>query len=283
MIVVCFARPLAALLRFSFSSQLYSHVGLIPLISLYLAWVNRDRLPAPSEPRRPMAFLFLAGGFAFLACYLGSLLSGAHLAPEESLGLTTLSFLLFFYAACAFIVGWATLRALAFPLAFLLFIVPFPVFFTVWVEGLLQRCSAEAALAMFKAVGTPVYSTGLAMQLPDISLEVAPQCSGIHSSLALLITSLVAAHFFLRSKWSRFALAAAVLPLAVARNGFRIFTLGELCVHYGPQMIDTDIHHKGGPIFFCLSMVPFLFFLFYLIRRDGARSKASQSNNPNEA
>jgi exosortase C (VPDSG-CTERM-specific) len=188
--------------------------------------------------------------------------------------------LLIFYAACFGLVGQATLRALAFPLAFLLFMVPLPVFFTDWIEGMLQRCSANAAVAFFKAVGTPVFSTGLEMQLPDINLEVAPQCSGIHSSLALLITSLVAGYFFLRSPWSRIALAAAVLPLAILRNGFRIFTLGELCVHYGPQMIDTSIHHKGGPIFFCLSMVPFLFFLFYLIRRDAAHSKAP---SPNEA
>lgn len=273
LLLVCFWRPLYALAAFSFSSQLYSHIVLVPLISLYLCWMNRDRLPGPSKPNWALASLFVAGGIAFLVCSWGSKRYGANLAPEDSLGLSTLSFLMFLYGACAWFLGRATLRAVAFPLAFLAFMVPFPAFFTDWVETVLQHCSAAAALALFKLVGTPVFSTGLSIQLPDIALEVAPQCSGIHSSLALLITSLVAGYFFLHSNWRRFALAAVVLPLAVARNGFRIFTIGELCVHVGPQMIDSGIHHKGGPIFFSLSMVPFLLFLFFLIKQDARRQK----------
>lgn len=67
-------------------------------------------------------------------------------------------------------------------------------------------------------------------------MEVAPQCSGIRSSLVLFITSLIGGYLFLRSPWRRFALAAFVLPLALLRNGFRVFVLGQLCVQVGPHM-----------------------------------------------
>jgi exosortase/archaeosortase family protein len=52
------------------------------------------------------------------------------------------------------------------------------------------------------------------------------------------------------------------------RNGFRIFTIGELCVHIGPEMIDSPIHHKGGPLFFALSLIPFFILLTWLHRSE---------------
>jgi exosortase/archaeosortase family protein len=86
--------------------------------------------------------------------------------------------------------------------------------------------------------------------------------------LILLITALLGSYLFLRGFWRRFVLVAAVLPLALLRNGFRIFTVGQLCVHIGPQMIDSYIHRKGGPIFFALSLIPFYFLLKYLHRSE---------------
>jgi exosortase/archaeosortase family protein len=84
----------------------------------------------------------------------------------------------------------------------------------------------------------------------------------------LFITSILAGHLFLRSPWKRSVLAAAVIPLALLRNGFRVFTIGELCVHIGPQMIDSFIHRRGGPIFFALSLLPFFLLLFFLAKSD---------------
>jgi exosortase len=128
-----------------------------------------------------------------------------------------------------------------------------------------------AAHWMFELAGMPVYYRGLTFQLPNITLMVAPECSGIQSTVALFITSLLAGHIFLRTKWRRSVLTVAVLPLAVLRNGFRIFTIGELCVHMGPQMIHSYIHRKGGPIFFALSLIPFLLLLFFLIKSERPR------------
>jgi exosortase len=146
--------------------------------------------------------------------------------------------------------------------------VPFPAFFRHWAEEILQSGSAGFATALFKLTGTPVYSRDLIIQLPDISLQVAPECSGIHSSLALFITSLLAGYFFLNSYWRRCILTAAVIPLAFLRNGIRIYTVGELCVHVGPRMIDSYIHRHGGPIFFTLSLIPFAAILLSLMRHD---------------
>ncbi|HZZ18195.1 MAG TPA: archaeosortase/exosortase family protein, partial [Opitutaceae bacterium] len=150
----------------------------------------------------------------------------------------------------------------------LILLVPLPVGVRAWMESSLQHWSAQTAVVMLDLAGTPVFNTGNSLQLSDISLQVAPECSGIHSSVALFITSLVAGQLFLRSNWKRTVLSAAVIPLGILRNGFRVFTIGELCVHIGPEMIDSKIHHQGGPLFFALSLVPFLLLLYFLIRSE---------------
>jgi exosortase/archaeosortase family protein len=130
---------------------------------------------------------------------------------------------------------------------------------------------------MLAVSDVPVMREGdLAFRLPGITLQVAPECSGIHSTMVLFITSLVAGHFFLHSPWKRTVLCLAVIPLALLRNGFRIFVLGELCMHIGPEMIDSPIHHHGGPLFFVLSLLPF-FLLLYLLKKS---ERAAAGNRP---
>jgi exosortase/archaeosortase family protein len=111
--------------------------------------------------------------------------------------------------------------------------------------------------------------------LPGITpIAVAPECSGIHSSLVLLICSLLAGWVFLEKVSFRTILTLSVVPLGILRNGFRIFTIGMLCSHVDPGMIHSPIHTRGGPLFFMLSLVPFFLLLFYLrhIERRGKES-----------
>jgi exosortase/archaeosortase family protein len=84
----------------------------------------------------------------------------------------------------------------------------------------------------------------------------------------LFITSLVASHLFLKSPWRRIILVAFVIPLGIVRNAFRILVIGLLCVHIGPHMIDSMIHHQGGPVFFVLSLVPLTLFMAWLRRPE---------------
>jgi exosortase len=142
------------------------------------------------------------------------------------------------------------------------------------VEIGLQYASAEAAAVLLSLTGTPFLREGRAFELPGITIQVAQECSGIRSSYALLITSVLAAHLLLRARWKRWVLALVVLPLGIMRNGFRILTISLLCVHVSPEMIDSPVHHRGGPIFFALSLVPFFLLLLWL-RRTERRATAT--------
>jgi exosortase len=141
-----------------------------------------------------------------------------------------------------------------------------------------KYASAEAANLFFHLSGTPFLRAGLIFQLPNITIEVAQECSGIRSSWVLFITSVLAANLFLKSSWRRLVLVALVIPLAILRNGFRIFVIGLLCVNAGPQMINSVIHRRGGPVFFVLSLIPFLLLLWWL-RKGEIRVRPAESRS----
>jgi exosortase C (VPDSG-CTERM-specific) len=272
-LVLCFGVPLGELARFAAGSKLFSYILLIPFISFYLVWLRRRNLPSFSRPARKAGGFFLLAGGGMLATYWLVLRPQSMPWEDGYLALMTISFLLFFMGICCLFWGRETLCALAFPLAFLVFMVPIPAFVVLGIDSFLQRGSAVVAQGFFNISGMPFWQDGLAFQLPGITLRIAPECSGIHSSLVLFITSLLASYLLLQTGWKRAVLVLVVIPLALLRNGFRVFVLGELCVHIGPQMIDSPIHHKGGPIFFILSLIPLFLLLMALQKSERALNK----------
>lgn len=271
-LVVCFCIPLYKLLQFATGNDLYSHIPLIPFISLYLIWMKRENLPRLFEPALRQTVFFLIAGLLAVVVY--------RVAPSEIfreienyLAINTFAFLLFFTGICHFFLGKIFMRAIAFPMALLIFMLPFPGFLLSWIDTFLQHGSMVFAVLFLQMSGTPVIANDLHIRLPDCTLQVAPECSGIHSTLVLLITSLLGGWLFLRSPWKRALIALFVIPLALIRNGFRIFVIGRLCVAYGPQMIDSPIHHHGGPLFFALSLIPLLALLIFLRKTERPKQK----------
>ncbi len=255
------------LVRFALGSDLYSHTLLMPVVAGYFVWLARSDLPAPSRGAWVPALLLAGVAGCLVVSSLG--LAGSRVwSVDDRLAARLGSYVLLLAAAGFALVGSRGVRAVAFPLGLLLFAFPMPTALTKGIEVVLQHGSAEVAHLLFNLSGTPNFRTDLLFELPRISLMVAPECSGIHSSLALFITSLVAGKLFLRASWRRVLLAVIVLPLALLRNGFRILTIGLLCVHIGPHMINSVIHHQGGPIFFALSLVPFGALLWWLRRAE---------------
>jgi len=269
-LTICFSRPLYDLAWYSLHSELHSYIPLIPFISLYLIWSKRRSLALVSKPTPRLAVLPLLGGLAILAACYWVVKTGWSPNTEDYLVLMTLSYLLLFLAGSFVFLGRETLRTIAFPVGFLIFTVPFPEFLQSWIECFLQQSSAQAADILFRMSATPIFRQGLVLDLPSFSLEVAPACSGMHSTLVLFITSLLAGHLFLCAPRNRVLLTLAVIPLAILRNGLHIFIIGQLCVRVSPDMINSYIHRHGGPIFFALSLIPF-FLLLVILRKSERR------------
>jgi exosortase C (VPDSG-CTERM-specific) len=268
-VLVCaFAMPLWKLFRFAAASDLSSYILLIPFICAYLLWLKRASLPLSAPPARKLGIAFLVAGGALLAAYWLWLRHGALSISGDYLVVMTICFLLFLYGICSLFWGLEFLRAAMFPLGFLILLAPVPPSIIREMDAFLQSGSALAASGLFLLSGTPFLQDGLTFQLPGIKLEIAPECSGIHSTIVLFITALLCGFIFLRTPWKRAALVLFVIPLGLFRNGFRVFVIGQLCVHWGPQMIDSPIHRKGGPIFFVLSLIPLFLMLFLLLKSE---------------
>lgn len=265
--------------RYAAHSEVHSYVLLIPVISGYLLWLRWQALPSFGSASWPLSLgAFFLGG-------LVSSLRGRVTFPglggsEGDLVTAAMVGLFLFLVAGGFcFLGREWMQAAGFPVVFALFAVPLPPLIVDHLEVLSQHASAEAAALFFAISGTPVLRQGLVFLLPGVAIEVAQECSGIRSSLVLVITGLLAAHLLLNTFWRRAILVSLVVPLGILRNGFRVFVIGELCSRYGPQMARSPIHTRGGPLFFVISLIPLAIALWLL--RSG-EMKQRKSGQPGE-
>ena len=118
----------------------------------------------------------------------------------------------------------------------------------------LQSGSTDIAYFLFHALGVPVFRQGFLLTVPGVTIEVAKECSGIRSSMALFITCLIAAYLFLRKPWKRLLFVVLSIPLALIKNGIRIVTLTLLSVYVDPSFLSGNLHHNGGFVFFLLAL-----------------------------
>ena len=261
----CFFGAFKSLTLLALRDDLHSHVFLVPFIAIYILYLIRDQLPKIYCSSFPWAILPLAGGIAFLII--------AGMWPAFSLSASILSFLCFLAAGVFVFLGQRWMKAAAFPLGFLLFMTPLPGPVVQWLENASKLASADCASFFLHLTGIPVLRDGTIFQLPGIVIEVAQECSGIRSSWVLLIASILASYLFLRRPKNRLILVLVAIPLGVIRNGFRITVIGLLCVRYGPQMIHSAVHRRGGPAFFVLSLIP-LIAVMWMLKRNEDRLRA---------
>jgi exosortase C (VPDSG-CTERM-specific) len=263
-VTLAFSQPLIDLWQHAAQSELHSYIPLVPLVTCYLLHIRRKTLPTGF--RSSIAGSVVLCGIAALSLAAATGWGGT-LSVNDFLSLMALAYVSVIAAGGFLFLGSRWMAAAAFPVSFLIFMVPLPDFLVHQIETASVVASADVSAWLFRLTGTPLLRDGTVFTLPGIVLRVAQECSGIHSSWVLLMTSLVASHLFLNSPWRRLILVAFVIPLAIVRNSFRILVIGLLCVHIGPHMIDSVIHRQGGPVFFALSLIP-LFLLSVWLRRQ---------------
>jgi exosortase C (VPDSG-CTERM-specific) len=268
MLTLLFVQPLLRLVSYASQHDLYSYIPLVPVIASLLLYVQPPRHQAAARTSILGTVGLASVGAAALAAAFGL---GPTISLNDYLALIALAYVSFLAAGGFFFRGGSWMAAASFPIAFLIFLVPMPDALVHWLEQASVLGSADVAAALFTITGTPMLRDGTVLALPGITLQVAQECSGIRSSCVLFITSVLASHLFLKSPWRRLVLAAFVIPLAILRNGFRILVIGLLCVHVGPHMIDSVVHHRGGPIFFVLSLVPLFGLMFWLRHQEQSK------------
>jgi len=124
--------------------------------------------------------------------------------------------------------------------------IPLP---TDWMDNIsagYQRGSADMSYAILRLTGVPVFRQGMKFALPGLDIEIAPECSGIRSSLVFFTVGILAAGLYLRSGWKKFALIASTIPIAIFKNAVRIVSLSLLSIYVNRAFLNGPIHHQYG-------------------------------------
>jgi exosortase len=263
--------PLRSLFQLAIGNDDASHILLVPLISLYLLYLDR------SEFKRQLSFDLLPALLLFLPASSLVLLASysSAVGASERLTLDVLSFLFFLCAGYLAFFGRTVIRKTWFPLAFLLFAVPLPEPLLNRLIYVLQAGSAAVAEALFDLSGVPVLREGFIFRLPRMSIEVAKECSGIRSSIALLILAVLVAHFSFRPLWKKAVFVAAGLLMMLVKNGVRIATLTLLANYVDPGFLFGRLHRQGGLVFFLVGLA-LLAPVYWLLRKSERRDAGTK-------
>jgi exosortase len=221
----------------------YSHGFLIIPIALYFAWERRTRLAAAPATGSAVGLLVLLGGIAILAA--GTL--GAELF------LTRISLIVVVVGTVLFVGGWTHLRILAFPIAFLLLMVPLPAIVFNRIAFPLQLLASRVGAATVAAAGIPVLREGNVIVLANTTLEVAEACSGIRSLISLLTLGIIFGYFLHRRVGMRVAIALATIPIAVVANACRVAGTGIAAHYFGPRAAEGFFHTFSGWLVFVVA------------------------------
>jgi exosortase len=246
----------------------YTHIVLIiPIVGAFLYLDRRSIRPPASSPAIGGVVL-AAALLAFVAAH------SAALTPDMRLTLSIAALVSWWIGAFIFCFGINTARQERFALSFLYWLVPWPNSALEIAVGWLQRESAIAASWMFALSRTQVSLDDTILMLPGLTLNVAPECSSLRSSLLLVITTMIFAQLFLRSPWRKLALVLAAIFLSPVKNGLRIFVIGYLTLRVDPSYLSGHLHHDGGIVFLATAQA-IIFVLLWLLRRGETKAQRS--------
>jgi exosortase len=246
-----------ALYHYSRENETASHIALVPLVTASLVFFGRGAIFRRPEWSPGWGVPLAAAGVV--------LAKWAHGADSLALGALGLVAALLGGFLCVY--GVRAVRAALFPLLFLGFAVPPPGPVVDAATQFLKVGSADAVAGLFTLTGTTYYREGFHFVLPYFAIEVADACSGIRSSIGLLLTSLLAGYVFLDAGWKRAVVALLVVPLAILKNGVRIVTLTLLAMHVNPDFLSGQLHHDGGVVFYLIAL-SLLAPVIWLLRRS---------------
>jgi exosortase len=233
----------------------FSHGFFVPLFSAFVIWQERDRL-ARITPQPSWA------GLGVLLAGLGVLIVG-RLGAE--LFLDRSSLLLILAAVVILFLGWNLFRAVLFPWAFLLLMIPIPTIIFNQITFPLQLLASKVAATVLPVFGVPILREGNVIILPAMALEVAEACSGIRSLMSLVTLAIIYGYLMEKRLWVRWLLALASVPIAVAANSVRIIGTGLLVQYWDAEKAEGYFHASWGWIIFVVSLV-MLYALHGLVR-----------------
>jgi exosortase len=226
----------------------YSHVYIVPIISGFVLWQRRQYLAALSIRGSWQGMPIVLAGV--VALILGDL--GAETFLMRTSLIVVLAGLVLFHF------GSRALRGLAFPIGYLLFLVPMPAIFFYAMTARLQNLAAESGAWVLDLLGVPTLLDGNIIHLSRVTLGVTEACSGIRSLITRVALGVAWAYLMLPTRWMRVVLVASVLPITIVSNAGRIVTTGLVARSFGVEYAEGFFHFISGWLVFVMATLSLL-------------------------
>jgi exosortase len=240
----------------------YGHGFFVPLFSGYILWSERERWTKTEIKPSNFGFVVMIGAIVLLL--LGSL--GAELF------ISRFSLLVLLAGTILFLAGSRMLRAVSFPLAYLMWMIPIPVIIYNQITFPLQLMASRLATSWLELVHVPVLRDGNILVMSNYSLEVVEACSGIRSLMTLMALAVAYGYLVSPRRWLRYVLAALMIPIAIFTNAIRIMVAGVLAHRFGPAAAEGFLHEFSGWAIFLVALL-LMFSSFWILRQISERRR----------
>ncbi|MCB2141183.1 exosortase/archaeosortase family protein [bacterium] len=221
-----------------------SHGILVPLISTFLIWRMRPELEDLPKQTDLRGLLIL---IASMSLYILSYAGGVTVISRCMIVFSLIGLVLYNF-------GPTVLKVLAFPLLFLIFMIPVPVSLIGLVSVPLQRLATDVSAALIRLVSIPVYQDGNMLYFAQTQLEVAEACSGIQSITAMLMLGAIFVYMNPMSNRGKVILLALTIPVAMSANIVRVTGTGILAHFYGSVVATGFLHEFSGMVVFVFGL-----------------------------
>jgi exosortase len=265
LILLLYAAVIKSLVMQWWTDADYGHGFFVPLFSGYILWHARERWTKVEIKPSNFGFVVIAGAIALLL--LGSL--GAELFTSR------FSLLVLLAGMILFLAGWKMLRAVSFPLGYLIWMIPLPVIIYNQITFPLQLIASRLATAWLELAQVPVLRDGNILIMSNYSLEVVEACSGIRSLMTLMALAVAYGYLVSPRRWVRYVLAAFMVPIAIVTNAIRSMGAGLMAHRFGPAAAEGFLHQFSGWAIFLVALVLMLGSHWILRKIDERRTRAA--------
>lgn len=241
---VMFTPTFYRLATLGWKSADYTHAYFILPISLFLIWLNREKLVKAEGCHLSGAALFVSGVLAYIYSAINAFM--------------------FLEAASFVLVMWGVFRArltkesfacLRFPLAYLVFLIPPPGIVIDSLTFPLKKIASIGSHWVLSLFNMPVELYGVILKVGGHELFIADACSGFRSIVTLLALGAVYVYFQDASNLKKWAIFISVVPIAIFANIFRICLTGVIAHRWGAEKAEGFFHEFSGMVLFLITVL----------------------------
>ena len=235
------------LFRKVWSTDEQGHGPIIFAVSLWLIWRRRQQVvDAPYRPANIVGGLLMA-----VALLLYALGRSQQIIQAEVVGLIATA-----VAGLLLLKGPQALRAIAFPVFFLAFMVPLPGVMVQAITIPLKTGVSYVAEALLYRAGYPIARTGVILSVGPYQLLVADACAGLNSMFTLEALGLLYMNLMgYTSKLRNVLLAILIVPISFTANVIRVIVLVLVTYHFGDEAGQGFVHTFAGMVLFIVGLV----------------------------